>query len=328
MSTADAKRFRLLDICSGAGGLALGLEQAGFEPVLLLDNRPVVCETLRLNRPNWTVLEADLLDFDPVEHPEAYDVDLLSAGLPRVRAIAASARRDRDYERRLLEATVLLMHAVQPRALLIENVAELATGEAFAPIRAFMQAELEHLGYQYRWFVVNAADFGVPQSRKQGILVAFKGLDIDSFMPPERLLDQHLTVGDALYESMASKGWPDAEAWAAQAGRLAPTIVGGSWERGGPDLGPSGAKRSWARLGVDGGTIADDVPTSDFHWDPALGRQGLVRLTVAQVARLQGFPDDWRIAGAKTARYRQVGEACPPPVARALGLRIAQTLGW
>ncbi|MFI8188774.1 DNA cytosine methyltransferase [Streptomyces sp. NPDC085946] len=326
MTTPGTELLRSLDVCSGAGGLALGLEQAGFQPVLLLDNRKVACETLRLNRPTWDVLEEDLLDFDPYEHQQTYDVDLLSAGLPRVKATAAVARRERDTELKLLEATIMLLHGVQPRAFLLENVPDLVIKDEHAPIREFVHAELEHLGYRYRWFVMNAADFGVPQNRRQGILVAFKGDAMDAFTPPAPTADRHTTVGESLVDSMASRGWPGARAWAAQANQPAPTIVGGSWDRGGADLGPTRTKEVWARMGVDGGTVADDVPGPDFHWDPSLGRTGMMPLTVAQAARVQGFPDDWCFAGRKTAQYRQVGHACPPPVGRALGRAVAAAL--
>ncbi|WP_369199736.1 DNA cytosine methyltransferase [Streptomyces sp. PU-14G] len=328
MEDPASGRLGCLSVCAGAGGLALGLEQAGFDPVLLLDNRPVACETLRLNRPQWNVLEADLLDFDPVDHREAYDVDLLAAGLPRVKATAAVKREDRDEEIRILEATVMLMHGVQPRALLIENVPDLVSKPAYEPIRAYVATELRHLGYRYRWLVVNAKNYGVPQDRKQGLLVAFKADDLDRFVRPAPDTDPPLTVGEALGASMAARGWPEAAAWAAQADRVAPTVVGGSWNRGGADLGPTGSKRSWARIGVNGGTIADEVPGPDFHLDPDVPHdKGLVALTVAQAARLQGFPDDWAFAGRKTARYRQVGHASPPPVGRAVGLAIRAALG-
>ncbi|ALG15584.1 DNA cytosine methyltransferase [Kibdelosporangium phytohabitans] len=321
------ERLSSFDICAGAGGLALGLERAGFDPVLLLDKLAVACETLRLNRPRWEVLEMDLLEFDPVDHQQVYDVDLLSAGLPRVKATATLNRsRGSDLELELLKATMGLMYGVQPRALLIENVPDLVTKDEYRPMREFVDAELTHLGYKSRWFVLNAADHGVPQNREQGILVAFKGDALDAFEEPAPE-DQFVTVGDALRDSMKAKGWKQADEWAAQADKLAPTLVGGSWERGGPDLGPTGSKRAWARMGVDGATVANEVPGPDFHWDPLLGRSGMVPLTVEQAARLQGFPPDWRFAGRKTARYRQVGHASPPPVGTALGQAVRKALG-
>ncbi|MFJ9915220.1 DNA cytosine methyltransferase [Actinacidiphila glaucinigra] len=326
MDNHTVGRLRSVEVCAGAGGLALGLEQAGFDPVLLLDNRPVACETLRLNRPGWDVLETDVIDFDPVEHQQTYDVDLLSAGLPRVRAAASMGRTDSDVELEVLKATILLMHGVRPRALLIENVPNLVVDAEYQPIRDYVEAELSHLGYGYRWFVVNAMDHRVPQDRKQGILVALQGTAIDAFVAPVSDGSPPITVGAALRDSMGSRGWSGAERWAAQADRVAPTLVGGSWNRGGPDLGPTGSKKAWARMGVDGGTVADEVPGPDFRWDPALGRPGMMALTVGQAARIQGFPSSWTFAGGKTVRYRQVGHASPPPVGRALGLAVREAL--
>ncbi len=115
---------------------------------------------------------------------------------------------------------------------------------------------------------------------------------------------------------MGVNGWPGTEDWAERANTIAPTLVGGSKKHGGPDLGPTRAKRQWSELGVDGMGIADDAPALTFPAGQA------PRLTVRMAARIQGFPDDWQFSGRKTAAYRQVGNAFPPPVARAVGRRI------
>ncbi|MFI9613668.1 DNA cytosine methyltransferase [Streptomyces sp. NPDC052023] len=315
-----------VDVCSGAGGLALGLEQAGFEPRLLLDQDDDACRTLWANRPHWTVLQADLLDFDPSEHPQSYDVDLLSAGLPRVKSNATATRAESGEEEGLLRAAVYLAHAVGPRALLVENVPTLAHSDRFRGFREFARAELEHLGYEFSWFVLNAADFGVPQDRRQGVLVAIKKQWFPSFRPPAPTVTDHVSVGEALASSMRSRGWKDADRWVAQATTVAPTLVGGSKNRGGADLGPAGSKRKWERLGVNAHSLGDEIPGPDFVWAPELGKDGMVRLTVDQTAVLQSFPLDWEITGRKTARYRQVGHASPPPVGEALGLALARAL--
>ncbi|MDT0572850.1 DNA cytosine methyltransferase [Streptomyces sp. DSM 3412] len=315
-----------VDVCSGAGGLALGLEQAGFTPRLLLDVERYACDTLKANRPQWNVLETDLLEFDPVDHPEVYDVDLLTAGLPRVKSSATVTRRSSDTELRLIEATAYLLHAVQPRALIIENVPTLVDEDAFAPIRDFLHEELEHLGYELTWFIVNAADFGVPQDRRQGVLVALKQQWSSAFRPPRPTVLEHMSVGEALVSSMRSCGWQGADRWAAQATSVAPTLVGGSKTHGGPDFGPSGTKAKWQRMGVYTKSFGNEPPGPDFEWDPSLGDDGLVRITVDQTALLQGFPEDWHFAGGKTARYRQVGNAAPPAVGAALGRAVAEAL--
>lgn len=315
-----------VDVCSGAGGLASGLESAGFSPALLLDNKPQACETLLANRPHWNVLREDLVDFLPEEHPESLDVDLLSAGLPRVRASAAVRRADSDEELRLLRATIYLVHSIRPRALLLENLPALVDSPAYADIRAFVGAELAHLGYGLRWFVLNAADFGVPQERRQGLLVAIREPWVHAFAPPLPTVTEHVPVGRVLLPSMRARGWRDADAWASQATAVAPTLVGGSENRGGADLGPSGTKRAWARMGVNAGALADEVPDADYVWPRSTVPAQMVKITVDQAALLQAFPPEWRVTGRKTARYRQIGHATPPPVGRALGEAVATAL--
>ncbi|MGW5467071.1 DNA cytosine methyltransferase [Streptomyces sp. JL3001] len=315
-----------VDVCSGAGGLALGLERAGFEPRLLLDDDEDAVQTLRTNRPHWNVLHTDLLDFDPKDHRESYDVDLLAAGLPRVKSSATVKRADSDVEVRLLEATVYLVHAIRPRAVLIENVPGLAHADEYQEFREFARAELLHLGYEFTWFVMNAVDFGVPQNRRQGVLVAVERSRAQAFREPTPTVREPMTVGAALGPSMAAHGWPDAARWAAQADRPAPTLVGGSKNRGGADLGPTGAKSTWATMGVNAHSLGDRLPGPDFVWDPELGRDGMVKITIEQAALLQSFPVSWQISGLKTSRYRQVGHATPPLAGQVLGRAVAKAL--
>ncbi|MGW7050526.1 DNA cytosine methyltransferase [Streptomyces sp. NPDC054888] len=308
----------------GAGGLALGLGQAAFTPRLLLDNEPSACDTLKANRPLWNVLKADLLDFDPVDHPEVYDVDLLTASLPRVRSSATTPRS--NAELRLIEATACLVHAVQPRALIIENVPALVEEGSLASIRDFLREELGHLGYALTWFILNASDFGVPQHRLHGIVVAVKQQWAGAFRPPRPSVHQHVSVGEALAPSMRSCGWPDADR-----GRRRRRAWHLPWwvdprRTAAPTSDPSGTKARWRRMGVYTKSFGNEPPGPDFTWVPSLGDDGLVRITVDQAALLQAFPEAWRICGLKTARYRQIGHATPPPVGEALGRAVAEAL--
>ncbi|MFD8386368.1 DNA cytosine methyltransferase [Streptomyces sp. NPDC059679] len=314
-------RLSSLEICAGAGGQALGLERAGFDPVMLIENDENSCKTLKLNRPNWEVLRTDVIDFDPEEHPSVYDVDLLAGGLPRVKSAATVQRRETDTERKLLEAAVWLTHSVQPRAVLLENVPDLVTSDKFENIRSWIVENLADVGYDVQWRVLDAADFGVPQHRRQGFLVAMRHPELSRFDWPEPSPEPAPSVGEILEASMARDGWPGASAWAGRANEPAPAIVGGSPFRGGADLGPTGSKRAWARLGVNGNSIGDGVPGPDFPVD------ALPKLNVRQVAMLQSFPDEWRFFGRKTSVYRQIGHASPPSVAEAVGRRIAHALG-
>jgi DNA (cytosine-5)-methyltransferase 1 len=126
------------------------------------------------------------------------------------------------------------------------------------------------------------------------------------------------TVSAALKKLISADGWTGAQSWAKKADKIAPTLVGGSKKHGGPDLGPTRAKKAWAEMGVDGHGLANNPPSRDFRGNP--------KLTVQMAAVLQGFPPDWKFAGGKTAAYRQVGNAFPPPVAAAVAEAIYNIL--
>ena len=313
--------YTSLEICAGAGGLALGLEWAGFHPVMLFDEDANACATLRANRPDWDVRRLDLFEFVGHDHPRVLDVDLLAGGLPRRRpGRPVPERRDP------LRAAVWLATEVRPRAILLENTPGLVVDDGHAVDRDFAETELGANGYECSWRVLDAQDHGVPQRRPHGVLVAMRPETMARFEWPAPT-GGAATVGEVLWRSMAGRGWPEAQEWRRRANEIAPTIVGGSKDRGGADLGPTGSKKTWARLGVNGGGIADEVPGPDFRMGREADRDGLPKLTVEQVALLQGFPPEWTIVGRKTARYRQVGHAIPPPLAAAVGQSIAIALG-
>jgi DNA (cytosine-5)-methyltransferase 1 len=306
-----------LEICAGAGGQALGLEQAGFAHEGVVEIDAVACETLRLNRgAEWKIIEGDLADVDG----RAFQyVDLLSGGVPCPPFSIAGKQLGQNDDRDLFPQALRLVEEVSPRAVLLENVRGLAA-RRFDGYRAQVLGQLESLGYKTWWDVVYASEHGVPQLRPRFVLVAIKQPWATGFRWPEPSPGLPATVGEVLVDLMSSRGWPGAAAWSEQARRIAPTIVGGSKNHGGPDLGPTRARAVWRELGVDGLGIADDVP------GPSHPVGQLLRLTVRMVARLQGFPDSWEFFGRKTAAYRQVGNAFPPPVARALGDAIAAAL--
>ena len=183
-----------------------------------------------------------------------------------------------------------------------------------------MIASLAELGYrQVGWTLLLASDYGVPQLRPRSVLVAIHETVSASFAWPIRV-DEIATVGDTLLPLVSANGWPGAEPWAAQAKTVAPTIVGGSHKHGGPDLGPTRARERWLTLGVDGRGLADSAPQCDHP------KGAPFRLTLEMTARLQGFPIEWQFSGGKTAAYRQIGNAFPPPVAAAVGTSIAASL--
>jgi DNA (cytosine-5)-methyltransferase 1 len=318
--------YTSLEICAGAGGQALGLERAGFSPLLLIDDDPDAINTLTVNRPHWEAHCMDLREFRVEDHPLVKGVDLLSGGVPRTPYSVAGRQHGSSDGRDLLTVALDAVARVEPRAVLIENVYTLLSDRKFADTRGAVHAELAALGYVVEWRITDARDFGLPQRRPSAVLVALRPDDHGRFRWPEPEPPAPTTVGTALRASMKARGWPGADAWADAADDIAPTIVGGSRDRGGADLGPRRTKSAWSRLGVKASSLADAVPGADFVLIPGMGPNGwdgLPRLTIEQVAILQGIPADWRVCGLKTSRYRQIAQAFPPVVAEVFGRSIA-----
>ena len=303
-----------LELCAGAGGQALGLERAGFEHAGVVEIDPHACGTLRLNRPKWTVHEEDLNHFDARLYK---GVDLVAGGFPCPPFSIAGKKLGADDERDCFPAGLRVISEVRPKAVMIENVRGILDPK-FAGYREQIDARLQKLGYVTQWKLLNAADYGVSQLRPRVVIVALKKQYASEFKWPEKKRKPK-TVGQLVYDLMAAKGWRGAEDWKLLANAIAPTIVGGSKKHGGPDLGPTRARKAWAALGVDGIGIANAPPEEDF--------EGMPRLTTRMVARVQGFPDHWEFACKKTAAYRQVGNAFPPPVAFAVAAEIAKAIG-
>lgn len=309
----ETRSLSVLELCAGAGGQALGLEQAGFEHVALAEIDPDARATLKRNRPDWNVIDedADGADIWQLDGSKYRGVDLVAGGVPCPPFSLAGKQLGPDDERDLFPAALRIVEAAMPRAVMLENVKGLAS-ERFRDYRRSLFQRLDELGFIADSRLLNASDFGVPQLRPRFVIVALRRDDFLSFRWPEPRTAV-TTVGSILRDLMAANGWPGAESWSRQAARIAPTIVGGSKKHGGPDLGPTRARQQWAELGVDGLGIGAEPPGPDFPED------GKPKLTVRMAARLQGFPDDWEFSGRKTAAYRQVGNAFPPPVAEAIG---------
>ncbi|MFE0694209.1 DUF6339 family protein [Streptomyces sp. NPDC058869] len=311
--------LKFVEVCAGCGAQALGLERAGFEPVLLIDNKADACFTIEKNRPDWDILCMDIADFRVYERQEVIGIDLLSAGLPRVKPTTADPGDDSDA-REVLRKAVELALVIRPKVVLLENVPDLIESPGFEPDRTWIAETLAQAGYRCHWAVLNASDFEVPQNRRSGFLVALQSPYGDRFSWPRPSGIMPPTVGAVLGPTMSAEGWPGAKRWAEHADRIAPALVGGSDRRGGADLGPTGSKRAWETLGVNGNSLGDTPPGPDFPPD------ALPKLTVEQAALIQSIPEEWQFAGGKTSRYRQIGHAMPPPLAHAVGAAVAAAL--
>lgn len=306
-----ASRLSCLEICAGAGGQSLGLELAGFGHELAVEIDSDACQTLRLNRSRWKIHEGDVRQVDGTQYR---GIDLLAGGVPCPPFSIAGKQLGEDDERDLFPEALRLVEETQPKAVMLENVRGLSTAK-FQTYRNSIRARLDELGYKSDWQVLNASEFGVPQLRPRFILVAARPEYFDRFEWPGAQ-GTPPTVGQTLHHLMARDGWAGADAWAERADGIGPTIVGGSRKHGGPDLGPTRARAAWLELGVDGKGLANEGPNELTPFDHT------PRLTLEMAAAIQGFPPEWKFYGRKTAAYRQIGNAFPPPVAEAVGLAI------
>lgn len=307
--------LKSIEICAGAGGQALGLEMAGFKHIALVEYEKKYCETLKKNRPEWNIICEDVKNFSG--KPYRNKIDLLAGGVPCPPFSVAGKQLGSDDERDLFPEALRLIEEINPKAVMLENVRGFLD-PAFKDYRESILKRIDELGYNVQIKLLNASDYGVPQLRPRIVIVGIRKDVQGKFSYPLPTSEKVKTVGETLLDLMKKNHWQNANEWAKQASTIAPTIVGGSKKHGGPDLGPIRARKAWAQLGVDGKGIANEAPEKDF--------EGMPRLTPRMIARIQGFPDTWNFGDKKTAACRMIGNAFPPPVAKAVGEEIRKVL--
>lgn len=304
-----------IEICAGAGGQALGLAMAGFVHEALVEYERDYCEVLKRNRPEWNVICADVRDFSGKKY---YDkIDLLAGGVPCPPFSVAGKQLGQEDERDLFPEAIRLLWEIKPKALMLENVRGFLD-PVFTEYREHILEEIRNAGYNVHIKLLQACDHGVPQLRPRVVIVGIRNDIPDTFEFPVDQPGLTKTVGETLIDLMKANGWKGAAAWAKNADTIAPTIVGGSKKHGGPDLGPVRARKAWAELAVDGTGVANEAPEAEFA--------GMPKLTPRMIARIQGFPDEWTFGNKKTTACRMIGNAFPPPVAKAVGEKIRKVI--
>jgi DNA (cytosine-5)-methyltransferase 1 len=304
------KKYKVLSLFSGGGGLDIGLEMAGFVTVTCVDNDPESCKTLRRNRPTWRIFEGDIKEFSP---DTAYDV--VVGGPPCQGFSTAGKGNPNDPRNFLWKEYFRIVREVKPKALLLENVAGMANAKNKHHLLQFI-SHLNSLGYKVSTGILNAADFGVPQLRKRLFVVA--GLGWSPELPFVADVAKHKTAKEAISDLLKVNEFANhepnshakhvVERWK----QLKEGEVDPNYRRGRiySDR-PSPTIRAGGGYGPKGNHLAGFHPPIHYK----LPRQ----LTVRESARIQSFPDDWIFEGSKTAQGRQVGNAVPPLLAKAVG---------
>jgi DNA (cytosine-5)-methyltransferase 1 len=318
-------RLKVLEICAGAGGMALGLESAGFEHVALIEHDKKAAATLRKNRADWNVLEEDIrnIDFRPYRK---IGIDLLSGGPPCQPYSADGHGRGKDDPRDLLPECVRVVSEVKPRAFVFENVEGLLH-ERHADHVAAILGGFRKAGYTVDIHRIRAEHYGIAQERGRVLIIGVRRELAGAFRMPPTFPERRSSLGDALVDLMAANGWEGAYEWARERreqpvfdskgnviarGVLASAMVTSRGKRR-----PNETAR-WAGKGVDIASLREEAPTS------AQGAQKGFRpaLTARMCARLQDFPDNWEFCGGKEATATQIGNAVPRRLAQAIGLAL------
>lgn len=331
----------VLSTFSGAGGLDLGLERAGFRTIALIELDMAARETLRLNRPQWGLLEIpDIIDVATELEPSTLklqkrELGLLVGGPPCQPFSKAAQWADRgraglkDPRAKCLSAFLALVEKFLPRVVLIENVPGFLRGKTSA--LPLLEKAIEGINarngttYCLQGRILNAVDYGVPQRRYRAILVALR--DGEKFEWPDPTHRAPVRAYDAL-KNICPKDPPSSSGYWSD---LLPSIPEGrnylfhtSADEGLPLFG----QRRWfwsflLKLAKD--QPAWTIPakpgpsTGPFHWANR-------PLAVEELLRLQTFPLSWKLHGGNTAQVRQVGNATPPLLAEVIGRALGSQL--
>lgn len=309
--------FTVLSLFSGTGGLDLGLEMAGFQTVMCVDNDPESCKTLRHNRPDWEVFEGDIRQFEPVG-----SFDLVVGG-PPCQGFSTAGKGDPNDPRNFLwKEYFRVVERVRPKVILLENVAGMMHKKNAHHVNDFV-SKLNSIGYLANFAVLDASDFSVPQNRKRLIIAA--GLGWKPELPKPSGIAKKVSAKAAIHDLLDCIGVSNhepnchAEHVVARWELLKEGEVDPNYRRGRiySDR-PSPTIRAGGGHGPKGNHLAGFHPP--IHY--ARPRQ----LTVREAARIQSFPDDWIFCGSKTAQGRQVGNAVPPLLAKAIGETLKKSL--
>ncbi|MFC4807249.1 DNA cytosine methyltransferase [Falsarthrobacter nasiphocae] len=310
-----------MSLFSGGGGLDLGFEAAGFEPLVCLDNDPIACETLRTNRPSWNVVCNDIRQFNATPYRGA---DVVVGGPPCQGFSTAGKGDPADPRNFLWKEYMRVVQEVQPRAVVLENVSALThkrNGDHLTGIMNHLREE----GFSFAYGVLNAAHYGVPQARRRLIVIGVR--DGEPSLPPATTTEHPATVWDAIHDLAKLEATPSlnhvpnhhaphvAERWS----KLGPGEVDPNYRRARLDPSkPSLTIRAGGGYGPNGNHLGGFHPP--IH--PTFPRQ----LTVREAARIQSFPDSWTLCGPKTIQGRQIGNAVPVRLAEAIALHVTKLL--
>ena len=332
------KTFSAIELFAGAGGLALGLEKAGFKTQGLVEVDKDAAETLMKNRPEWRVIHDDIANISKLDLEEHFDIekgdlDLLSGGAPCQSFSYAGKRLGLDDARgTLFYHYAVFLQKLQPKMFLFENVRGLIShdkGRTFTTIARIF----EEAGYTIQKNVLNAWDYGVPQKRERLITIGIRNDLVDKiqFDFPEPH-DYKPVLRDVLLDCPEGPGTPYGEN-KRKIFELVPP--GGYWRDIDKEIAKEYMKSCWNMEGGRTGILRRmslDEPSLTVLTSPSQKQTERCHplearpFTVRENARCQTFPDDWEFCGNISSQYKQVGNAVPVNLAYEIGNKIYSAL--
>lgn len=354
-----------LSFFSGAMGMDIGLEEAGFRTILACEVDKACRQTISLNKPDITLL-GDIRDYSPSQIMESVgmklgdEIDLIVGGPPCQAFSTAGKRQAFNDERGNVFITFInTALAIQPKFIAIENVRGLLScplkhrpheqrGNGFSPLSCEEQKGgalyhitqmLKQAGYSVSFNLYNAANFGTPQIRERVIIICSKdghkmpylepthSKDNTSFRPWKTFAEAVQNLPNLTHEHL---NFPEKRL---QYYRL--LSAGQNWRNLPNEIQPLAMGKSFYSGGGKTGfyrRIAWDKPAPTLLTHPAMPATDLCHpeenrpLSVQEYKRLQDFPDDWQIAGGLINKYKQIGNAVPINLGYAVGRLIVKRL--
>lgn len=314
--------YTVLELFAGAGGMALGFENAGLKSVLLNEIDSYAVQTLKLNRPDWNIIEGDVAEIE--FHQFQDTVDIVAGGFPcQAFSHAGHSRGFEDTRGTLFFEFARAVKEIQPKIALGENVRGLLHHDNGRTLNTMIKV-LEDLGYNVAYKLLRAQFLDVPQKRERLIIIAVRqDLNLPTYFPKER--DYFISLREALSNVPSSDGatYPERKKEIMQN-----VPEGGYWRDLSEDLAKEYMKKSYYLGGGKTGMarrLAWDEPSLTLTCSPAQKQTERCHpeetrpLTIREYARLQTFPDDWQFEGSVARQYKQLGNAVPVNLAYHIG---------
>lgn len=327
-----------IELFAGAGGLALGVEKAGFDALGLIEFDKDASDTLKKNRPNWNVIHDDIaniscLDLENYFGIKKGELDLLSGGAP-CQAFSYAGKRLglEDARGTLFYHYAVFLEKLQPKMFLFENVRGLLTHDGGKTYETMLNI-FEKAGYTIDKKVLNAWNYGVPQKRERLITIGIRNdlKNTITFSFPKEY-DYKPVLRDILLDCPEGPGVPYGEK-KRKIFELVPP--GGYWKDIDPAIAKEYMKSCWNMEGGRTGILRRmslDEPSLTVLTSPSQKQTERCHpletrpFTVRENARCQTFPDDWEFCGNISSQYKQVGNAVPVNLAYEIAKEISKSL--